>query len=147
MPHDEANVVAEVGLILIAHGPLAHALLESAEMIMGIQTNTIALSLDMDESLEGLKLEVERTVRKVDRGAGALLLVDLLGGTPSNAATLAMTSHSIEVVTGMNLGMVLEVMSQRKGKSLKELAALATQAGQDSIVDIGSRLRKGATTP
>jgi len=138
--------VAEVGLILVAHGPLAHALLESAETIIGIQSNTSALSLDMDDSLENLTKEIERAIAKTDRGAGVLLLVDLLGGTPCNAAALAMNAHQVEVVTGMNLGMVLEVLSQRRGKTLKELAHLAVRAGRDGVVNVRSRLQEGSSS-
>ena len=134
--------MAEVGLVLVAHGPLAYALRESAEMIVGLQTNTIALSLDTDESLESLTAQIATAVERANRGAGVLLLVDLFGGTPSNAATLSMNKYSTEVVTGMNLGMVLEVVSQRDGKTLAELADVAERAGRASVVTVGRRLKR-----
>ena len=131
-----------MGLVLVAHGPLAYALRESAEMIVGLQTNTIALSLDTDESLESLTAQIATAVERANRGAGVLLLVDLFGGTPSNAATLSMNKYSTEVVTGMNLGMVLEVVSQRDGKTLAELADVAESAGRASVVTVGRRLKR-----
>ena len=127
---------------MVAHGPLAYALRESAEMIVGLQTNTIALSLDTDESLESLTAQIATAVERANRGAGVLLLVDLFGGTPSNAATLSMNKYSTEVVTGMNLGMVLEVVSQRDGKTLAELADVAERAGRASVVTVGRRLKR-----
>ena len=114
-------------------------------MIVGIQTNSIAVCLDPDESLENLSLQIGQAVEKVDRGAGVLILVDLFGGTPSNAASLSMSTGHAEVVTGMNLGMVLEVMSGYKGRSLPELAAVAERSGRKSIVNIGKRLRRKAS--
>jgi mannose/fructose-specific phosphotransferase system component IIA len=79
-------------------------------------------------------------VDQTQTAAGVLVLIDLFGGTPGNAAALGLRDRSYAVVSGVNLPMLLEVLlSRSSGISVKELVDIALQAGQSSIIDVGAR--------
>jgi len=132
--------VSQVGVVIAAHGNLGSAFIESASMIIGEMPSAIPINLEPSMNLESMLDELLSAVVEVDDGRGALVLLDLFGGTPCNAAAMCMQKQSCLAITGVNLPMVLEVAMQRQSvETLSELAAIALTAGGSGIVDVKAR--------
>ena len=129
-----------VGVVLAAHGPLPKALLESVGMIMGDLPQVTSVSLMPGDSLEGLVERLQSAVNEVNTDQGVLILLDLFGGTPANAAALLSQQMSgVQAVSGVNLPMLLETLLARMGTetiSVEALAQTASAAGRDGVVNI-----------
>jgi mannose/fructose/sorbose-specific phosphotransferase system IIA component len=131
--------MSQIGVVLASHGELACAMLASAELIVGQQANVAAVCLEPDDSLESFNVRLCQAVDGAERGAGVLVLIDLFGGTPANAAAMGLCDREYSVVAGANLPMLLEVlMSRDSGLSVTELCQLALEAGRSAIVDVGA---------
>jgi mannose/fructose/sorbose-specific phosphotransferase system IIA component len=133
-----------IGIVLAAHGPLPEALLESCGMILGELPNVTPVSLMPGDSLEGLVDRLAAAASEVDDGNGVLVLLDMFGGTPANAAAfLSQQRENIRAVTGVNLPMLLETLMARLGTDdLDDLTATAVSTGQNSVVDIVEAFKK-----
>jgi PTS system mannose-specific IIA component len=129
-----------IGVVLVTHTDYGTRLLKAAEFIIGEQVNCHAVSVDttheMDMTLQALKESVE----KADHGDGVLILTDMFGGTPTNLSLSLLGSYKLEVITGVNLPMLLKVLGKRD-LSLQKLAAEAQNAGRQGIVVAGEVLR------
>ncbi|HPL64519.1 MAG: PTS fructose transporter subunit IIA [Syntrophales bacterium] len=121
-----------IGVLIITHGNLGGELILAAEMIKGQLTGVIPISVDSEKGIEEIKKEITSAIKKVDRGEGVLILTDLFGGTPSNIALSFLKEGKIEVVTGVNLPMLLK-LEIRKEKSLAELAYFLKDYGRKNI--------------
>jgi PTS system mannose-specific IIA component len=132
-----------VGIILVSHGPMANGMLEAASMIVGDQEGIKAVSLEEMDDVEGLMGKISDAIKSVDTGDGVLVLVDVFGASPFNAsARLALTRNNMEVITGMNLPMLLELAIQRQGNNLKDCVKIALEAGSSSIKTLSDTLSK-----
>ena len=133
-----------IGIVVAAHGPLPEALLDSTRLIYGepVQTSTVALM--PGDSLEGLIERLRAAVQEVNTGEGVLILLDMFGGTPANAAALiSQQQEQVWAVTGANLPMLLETFMQREGsESAAALAETAFAAGQQGIINVVEAFRK-----
>jgi mannose/fructose/sorbose-specific phosphotransferase system IIA component len=127
-----------IGLVLVAHGPLPEALLESAAMIAGRFEGIATLSLMPGDSLEDLVDRLGVAAEEVDDGDGVLILLDLFGGTPSNAATLlTQQREKTYAVSGVNLPMMLEVLLTRQYQDdVRSLTDTAYSSGNQGVVNI-----------
>lgn len=123
-----------VGVVLASHGKLAEEMLKSVEMIMGPQENIIALALEPEDDPMELKERIKESVEKVKGDNGAIVLVDLMGGSPSNAAAYV-AREGIPVITGMNLSILLELIGMRD-KLTDELVLNIMEAGKEGIIDM-----------
>jgi mannose/fructose/sorbose-specific phosphotransferase system IIA component len=122
---------------------MASGLLDAARMIVGDQEALLALSLQEMEDVEGLMAKVEEAISQVDTGGGVLVLVDLPGASPFNAsARIAMQREGIEVVTGVNLPMLAELLVMRDGSSLEECIDIAKEAGISGVRTLSEILKK-----
>lgn len=122
-----------IGVVIVTHGGLAGALLNAAELIMGKQEQIAVVEFELGDAIADLQVRTAQAVQKVDTNQGVLLLVDLVGGSPYNVtAMLAMQKCGIEVVTGINLPMLLEVLPARN-LELETLADLALESGSKGI--------------
>jgi mannose/fructose/sorbose-specific phosphotransferase system IIA component len=132
--------MSQIGVVIASHGDLAQALISSAEMIVGAQEGVVTVCLDPQDNLEACHDQLCSAIDGVQSEAGVIVLIDLFGGTPGNAAVLGLRERTYSVVAGANLPMLLEVlMSRGSGISVKELTDIALQAGQSSIIDVGAR--------
>ncbi|HLE40113.1 MAG TPA: hypothetical protein VI956_01270 [Nitrospirota bacterium] len=131
-----------VGLVLVCHGDMGSELVKAAEMIVGRVEAVLAVSVRQESAPETLRDEIQDAIRKVDRKNGVMVFTDMFGGTPSNIA-LAFLGETVEVVTGVNLSMLIKFANHRDDKTITELARLVQEAGQKSIV-IASQMLKGA---
>jgi len=122
-----------IGLLIITHCQLAKELLEAAEFIIGSVEAVECISIDTSKDSKKLRDMIEKKIGSLDQGAGVLVLTDMFGGTPSNLALSFLQKDTVEVVTGINLPMVIAVAHNRQGHSLAEIAETAKTAGRRSI--------------
>ncbi len=121
-----------IGLVIVGHGDYPDALLHAAESVLSGTTQTKALSLRPDADPAGFTDKIEKTVMEVDSGEGVIIMTDMMGGAPTNAA-LAMLNHpGVEVVTGVNLPMLLK-LSFIKGMSVSDAARFLVEYGRRNL--------------
>jgi len=130
-----------VGLVVVCHEDMGAELVRAAEMIVGKIEAVETVSVKQDSAPETLRDRIQSAIRKVDRKKGVMLFTDMFGGTPSNIA-LAFLGDAVEVVSGVNLSMLIKFANHREEKTLPELARLVQEAAQKSIV-IASQMLKG----
>jgi mannose PTS system EIIA component len=125
-------------ILVVGHGPFAEGLVGEARAIVGDDANrALVLSLAPDEGLEGFSI---RVAAHLADWRPALILADLSGGTPANAALMAARDRKVRVIGGANLGMLLDVLYQPAEASLTELAKAATRAGREGVRDVSAAL-------
>lgn len=122
-----------IGGVIVTHGQLANELVSAAEMIVGEIHHIIAVSIGWHDEVDIAREEIERAIQQVDSGGGVLLLTDMFGGTPTNIAASFLGQASVEVVTGVNLPMVIKLAAQGKDEALAELARRVRDEGQQQI--------------
>ncbi len=122
-----------VGIIVVAHGELARGFEEAAKMIVGPVDAFTSCSFAQGTDVEELRKLLKTSIREVNRGHGVIILTDMFGGTPSNISLSFLESGSIEVVTGVNLPMVITALTKREGKGIQELAAMLKESGSTNI--------------
>ena len=123
-----------IALIISTHGNFSEELVKSSEMIFGTQKNIGAVTFKPGESTDDLVEKYNNLINELDCKDGVLFMVDLLGGSPFNAASvLALKNDNMEIISGVNLPMLLEVFGSRDFSSLSELVSIAQSAGKDSI--------------
>ena len=130
-----------IGLLVITHCQLAKELLEAAEFIVGAIKAVEHVSIDASKDSKKLLEVIEKKMKTLDQGQGVLVLTDMFGGTPSNLALSFLDRDTVEVVTGINLPMVIALAHSREGHSLSEVANMAMTAGRRSI-SLASELLK-----
>ncbi|MGB6411658.1 MAG: PTS sugar transporter subunit IIA [Candidatus Deferrimicrobiaceae bacterium] len=133
-----------IGVVLVSHGDLASELLRAAEIIAGKIENTVTVDISPKMGMEEIHTAVEAAIRAVDRGKGVLLLIDMFGGTPSNIGLSFLATHQVEVVTGVNLPMMVKLPVARQTMSLPELAKHLLEYGRRNITNPGEMLKKKA---
>jgi PTS system mannose-specific IIA component len=132
-----------IGTLILTHGGAARELLAAAQKIAGSLPGFEALCLDWNEPVEDLKAEVRRSIERLDQGHGVLVLTDMFGSTPCNVASSFLDEGRVEILSGVNLPMVMRLACQpcQEG-NLKELARWL-QAKTQSSVCLASDLRAG----
>jgi PTS system mannose-specific IIA component len=130
-----------IGLVVVCHEDMGAELVKAAEMIVGKIEAVATVSVKQESAPEMLRNEVQSAIKKVDRKKGVMLFTDMFGGTPSNIS-LAFLGDAVEVVTGVNLSMLIKFANHRDEKTLSELAKVVQEAAQKSIV-IASQMLKG----
>ena len=122
-----------VGVILVTHPQLGKEFIRSAELICGKFSGLETVSIDTRKEVEDLRREIAEAIHRVDNGQGVLILTDMFGGTPSNMSLAFLDENRVEVLTGLNLPMLIKLASCREGRELKELARMVKEAGQKNI--------------
>ena len=125
---------------MVTHAGLASALIRSAEMIVGPVEGCELVEVAPDEKADEI---MSRVVAAVERqsAAGAIIMTDLFGGTPSNMAMSFLKEGQIEVLTGVNLPMIIEFISRRDRLPVAELAAALQRCGREGIIVAGEFLK------
>jgi PTS system mannose-specific IIA component len=129
-PQPEPKRVAGV---IVTHGHLAGELLAAAEMIVGPISHIAAVSIGWHDDVDAARDEVQRAITRVSQGVGVLLLTDMFGGTPTNIASMFLDEGAIEVVTGVNLPMVIKLATSTGEESLAEIAPKIRDQGRQGI--------------
>ena len=123
-----------IGIVIAAHGHLAEELAKTAQQIVGELPRVASISVEPNVSLDELREHIKGAVGSVDDGEGVLVLADLLGGSPCNQSLMLCQKGKLEVLTGVNLPMLLKANSLRLAKlPLRELAESLAQYGQRNI--------------
>ena len=122
-----------VGGVIVTHGHLANELLAAAEMIVGPISNVTAASIDWHDDVDVAREALERAIARVSQGRGVLLLTDMFGGAPMDIASMLLGDSGIEVVTGVNLPMIIMLARQTSEKSLVEVARSVRDSGTEGI--------------
>jgi mannose PTS system EIIA component len=135
-----------IGLVVAAHGHLANELVHTAEQIVGKLSNIESVSIEPGASPEEIREKLRQAVRRTDDGSGVIVMADLFGGTPCNQSLMLCNQCRLEVITGVNLPMLLKAQSLRADPDLPltELAIGLTQYGQKNITCATAMLREGA---
>jgi PTS system mannose-specific IIA component len=123
-----------IGLVVAAHGNLGESLLGTTAMIVGAPVQTRAVSLSRDHSPKELRDLLSRSIDEVDRGDGVLVMTDMFGGTPANIGMTLLIPGRVELLTGVNLPMLLKFMTYRERYPLQELAELLKEHARDGII-------------
>jgi mannose PTS system EIIA component len=126
-----ADTTKRVGGVVISHGQVANELLSAAETIVGNIDDIVAVSIGWHDDVEVAREEIARSIERVNSGNGVLLLTDMFGGTPTNiAATFLGEGKAIEIVTGVNLPMVVSLADQGQHDDLPAVARRVRDQGQ-----------------
>lgn len=121
-----------IGLVLVTHGRLAEELRLAMEHVVGAQRNCEAICIGPEDDMETRREDVRSCVARVDQGDGVVLLTDMFGGSPSNLAISAMRD-GVEVLSGVNLPMLVKLAKVRSSQTLAECVECATNAGRKYI--------------
>jgi PTS system mannose-specific IIA component len=122
-----------VGVLVVAHYRLGEELLQALRLIVPDASGFAAVSLDPKQSVDEMRAAIGEGIERVDRGQGVLILTDMFGGTPSNVALSFLGERRVEVVTGVNLPMLIKLATLRKEQPLDELASFIKDYGQRNI--------------
>jgi mannose PTS system EIIA component len=129
-----------IGLIVVAHAGLARELLAAAEMIVGPIENAVAVGIAPDDSVDAIRENVCAAIANVG-GAGVIIMTDMFGGTPSNMSISFLKEGEIEVLTGVNLPMMIKFATERSRLDIAAMAASLKKCGLESITVAGDYLK------
>src|SRR5215204_3145099 len=125
----EEGWARRVAGVIVSHGQVANELLSAAETIIGNFKHLTAVSIGWHDDVEAAKNEIRRAVERASEGGGVLLMTDMFGGTPTNIASMCLQQGAVEVVTGVNLPMVIKLAGLEPGVPLEEAARLVRDQG------------------
>ena len=131
-----------VGILIVTHGELATELLRTAQEIVGKLPRVEVVSIHAAEHIEKARKKIEALLQRVNDGSGVLILTDLFGGTPSNLVLSYLEAGRVEVVTGVNLPMLMKLPSLREERDLRALADKLARYGQRNILVASEFLAK-----
>lgn len=122
-----------VGGVVVTHGNLANELVSAAETIVGDIHHVTAISIGWHDDVETAREQIGKAIERANQGAGVLVLTDMFGGTPTNLASTFLGRAPIEVVTGVNLPMILRLADQQPDETLAEIAPRVRDQGKNTI--------------
>jgi len=130
-----------VGVVIVTHGSFGKTLLEAAETVLGPQDNCFPVGVDVNKGVDETMESIRSAIRSVENGKGVLALTDLFGGSPTTMSLSLMKSENLEVITGVNLPMVVATL-QSRSMPLNILAEKVKDAARQGIKVAGAMLRK-----
>jgi len=122
-----------IGVVVVTHRGLGSELIGTAEFILGKITGITAVTVDAQASAESIRTDVKKGIKHVDQGDGIIILTDMFGGTPSNISLSFLKTNHVEVLTGVNLPMIIKLIQSREKLGLDELAKSVGEYGRKSI--------------
>jgi PTS system mannose-specific IIA component len=122
-----------IGALVVTHGHLGHELVAAAEMIVGEISHIKSVSIGWHDDVNDARKDIEGRISEVESGSGVLILTDMFGGTPSNIALSFHNPGTVDVVTGVNLPMIIKIANQKEGDTLESLARIVRDQGRSSI--------------
>jgi mannose PTS system EIIA component len=123
----------KIGGVVVSHGQLATELLSAAETVVGLVENIQAVSIGWHDDVDMAKDEIERAIKQADQGSGVIVLTDMFGGTPTNISAMFLKEGEVEIVTGVNLPMIIKFATADRSAKLNELATEIEEQGKQSI--------------
>ena len=132
-----------IGIVIVTHSNLGEALIEATEFIVGRRPDALAsVSIDLNQSAEKLRRKIADGIKNVDKEKGVLILTDMFGGTPSNLSYSFLEEGQIEVLSGVNLPILIQATTMREKMEVNQLAAKLETFGKKSI-SLASGILKG----
>ena len=128
------------GGVIVSHGQLANELLAAAETVVGELGNLAAVSIGWHDDVEAANAAIDSSIARVSRGNGVVLMTDMFGGTPTNISAMFYKDNEVEIITGVNLPMVIRVATITSEMTLSELAADIEEQGKSAITRAGKLL-------
>ncbi len=130
-----------IGIVLITHGNLAEELLSAVKFVLSGEPviKMTGVTLDPNKEFDTFTKVIEEAIKSVDQGEGILLVTDMFGGTPSNVGLTFLEENKIEVISGVNLPMLLKLSTIKENVSLQDAIKIAEKAGRDNII-VASKL-------
>jgi PTS system mannose-specific IIA component len=122
-----------VGGVIVTHGHLASEFIAAAESIVGPLPHVTPAAIDWHDDIDVARAELERAIARVSQGKGVLLLTDMFGGAPTDIASMFLGDAAIEVVSGVNLPMILKLVDQSETDTLAVVARRVRDAGTEGI--------------
>ena len=132
-----------IGVVIVTHSQLGEAFIEAAEFIIGTRPDTmVSVSINLNEHADKLREKIAKSIKTVNRHKGVLILTDMFGGTPSNLSYSFLEEGRVEVISGVNLPILVQAINKRKEMELSELAKSLEAFGKKSI-SLASGILKG----
>jgi PTS system mannose-specific IIA component len=122
-----------VGGIIVCHGKLAEELLNALTIILGEAPNIEAISIGWYDDVEDSKRKISLSLKKVDQKSGVVIFTDMFGGTPSNLSFSFLKDGQVEIITGVNLPMLIKFVSLQRSNNLKDVAKKVVDQGKKNI--------------
>ena len=121
-----------IGGVIVSHGLLAEELIRTAEMIVGRLPNITAVSIDVTTDVETSREQIRQAIELVNHGSGVIVFTDMFGGTPSNISLSFLKEADVEVITGVNLAMLVQLSDMPKEEeNIRNIVKLLKQRGQE----------------
>lgn len=132
-----------IGILVVAHANLGQTLIDTVEFILGgEQERIMSVSIDIQQNPENLRKKIKQGIAKVRSDNGVIILTDMFGGTPSNLSYSFLEEGSVEVISGVNLPILLKAVTARKKMDMEKLTAALVEHGKKSI-SLASGILKG----
>jgi len=122
-----------VGVVIVTHYRLGEEFLQALRLIVPNEPGFLAVGIEPTQSVEEMRGAIAQALSKAEQGQGVLVLTDMFGGTPSNISLSFLAEHEVEVVTGVNLPMLIKLATLSEAKPLAELAVFIKSYGQRNI--------------
>ena len=122
-----------IGIIIVTHGNLALELKSAMEHILGAQKNIEVICISSDDDLNERKNDIEGSIKKIDNNNGIVMLTDMFGGTPSNLAISFLKTGKIEIISGVNLPMLVKLIGLRDSNDLNGVVQETKDSAQKYI--------------
>ena len=122
-----------IGGIIVSHGRLAEELLNALTIILGEAPNIEAISIGWYDDVEDSKKKISQCLKRVDQKNGVVIFTDMFGGTPSNLSFSFLRDNQVEIITGINLPMLIKFVSLQRSNNLKDVAKKVVEQGKRNI--------------
>jgi len=131
-----------ISAIVVTHGTLASGFIDAAGIIVGTIENVLSVSINKGDSTDEIRERIHGAIKETDQGSGVIIFTDMFGGTPTNIALSFLSEGSVEVLTGVNLPMLLKFLSNREESSIIDLVRDLRECGRESIVPASEMLKQ-----
>mgnify|MGYP001583576015 FL=1 len=122
-----------IGGIIVSHGRLAEELLNALTIILGEAPNIEAISIGWYDDVEDSKKKISQCLKRVDQKNGVIIFTDMFGGTPSNLSFSFLRDNQVEIITGINLPMLIKFVSLQRSNNLRDVAKKVVEQGKRNI--------------
>ena len=123
----------KIGVVIVTHYQIGAEFLHALRLIVPNAPDFLSVSIDPKQSVDEMRRLIQQALKRADSGAGVLVLTDMFGGTPSNMSLSFVEETGVEVVTGLNLLMLIKLATLSEDKTLEELATFIKSYGQRNI--------------
>ena len=131
-----------IGTVVVTHDNIAVEMVSTVKRIVPDAKGVVAVAISSDDPVETNRQKIAAAIKEVDTGEGVLLMTDMFGGTPSNICLSFLEDKNIEVISGLNLPMLINLVSNASGLPFAELAEFIQNYGQKNIVIASHVLKK-----